>query len=152
MAAKKVDPIISAPTFGDFKKRFYNLVVKEGQAPAAPGDALTAPLLRLYYTIFDAIALHNAAGVGLGAAFVPYTDADVLGWSTTGHVSAIPELIERIEDVNTMLVQMRLRMPNSTAADKIIYENTKKNMIQTANATLVNTLIKLTGPRRIQES
>ena len=54
------------------------------------------------------------------------------------------ELIERIDDVNTMLVQMRLRMTNSTAADKLIYENTKKNMIQTVNATLVNTLIKLT--------
>ncbi len=38
---------------------------------------------------------------------------------------------------------MRLRMPNS-AADKLIYENTKKNMIQTANATLVNALINLT--------
>ncbi len=129
---------------GDFKKRFYNLVVKEGHAPAATGDALTAPLLRLHYTFFVAITTHNAAGVGLGAAFVPFTDADVVSWSTAGNAAAIPELIERIEDVNTTIVQMRLRMPNSTAADKLIYENTKKNMIRGANATLVNALIKLT--------
>ena len=87
-SSNQVDPILSAPTFGDFKKRFYNLVVKEGQAPA-PGDALTAPLLRLHYTIFDAITIHNTAGVSLDAAFVPFTDADVIAWSTAGHASAI---------------------------------------------------------------
>ena len=143
-AAKKVDPILSAPTIGDFKKRFYNLVVKEGHAAAATGDALLPPLLRLHYTIFVAVTTHNAAGVGMGAAFVPYTDADVVNWSTAGNIASNPELIERIEDVNTTLVQMRLRMPNTTAADKLIYENTKKNMIQDANATLVHALIKLT--------
>ena len=142
-SSKKVDPILSAPTMGEFKKRFYDRLVKGGTA-AAPGDALIAPLLRLHYTIFDAIAIHNAAGVGLGAAFVPFTETDVLNWSTPGHASANSELIERIDDVSTMLVQMRLRMPTSTAADKLIYENTKKNMIQTANATLVNALITLT--------
>jgi hypothetical protein len=144
MASKKVDPILSAPTMGDFKKRFYNLVVKEGHSPAATTDALTPPMLRLYYTIFVAITSHNVAGVGLGAVFVSFTDADVVNWSTDGNPSSNPELIERIEDVNTTLVQMRLRMPNSTAVDKLIYENTKKNMIKTANATLVNALIKLT--------
>jgi len=88
---------------------------------------------------------HNAAGVGIGAAaFVPYTDADVVNWSTAGNAATNLELIERIEDVNTTLVQMRLRMPNTSAADKLIYENTKKNLIQDANATLVHALIKLT--------
>ena len=114
--SKKVDPgcILSAPTLGDFKKRFYTLVVKDGHVSAAPGDALTAPLLRLHFSIFDAIAIHNAKGVGLGAAFVSYTDADVLNWSTTGNDASIPELIERIEDATTMLVQMRVRMPNTS--------------------------------------
>ncbi len=78
MASKKVDPILSAPTMGDFKKRFYNLVVKEGHSPAATTDALTPPMLRLYYTIFVAITSHNVAGVGLGAVFVSFTDADVV--------------------------------------------------------------------------
>ena len=94
---------------------------------------MTPSLLRLHYTIFDAITIHNAAGVGIGVAFVSYTDADVVSWSTSGNAVANPELIERIEDVNTMLVQMRLHMTNSTAVDILIYENTKKNMIQTAN-------------------
>ena len=85
---------MSAPTFGDCKKSFYTLVVKEGHAPAAPGDASTTPLLCLHYATFDAITIHNAKGIGLGTAFVPYTDADVLNWSTNGHESVIPELIE----------------------------------------------------------
>ena len=127
MATKKVDPILSAPTMGDFKKRFYNLVVKEGHTPAATTDALTPPLLCLHYTIFVAITAHNAAGVGLGTVFVPFTDADVVKWSTAGNADSNPELIERIEDVSTTLVQMLLRMPNSTAADKLIYENAKKD-------------------------
>ena len=145
-SSKKIDPacVLSEPRFGEFKKRFYALVVKAGHALAAPRDALSAPLLRLHYVTFEAIAIHNAKSVGLGPAFVPYTDADVVHWSTNGHVDAIPELIERIDDVNTMLVQMRVRMPTTTAADKIIYENTKKIMIETSNAALVNALITAT--------
>ena len=50
-SSNKVDPILSAPTFGDFKKWFYNFLVKDG-----PPAAWTAP--RLHYTIFDAIALN----------------------------------------------------------------------------------------------
>ena len=126
-SSKKADPVcvLSAPTLGDFKKRFYALVVKAGHSSAAPGDALTAPLLRLHYVIFEAITIHHAKSVGLGATFVPYTDADVVNWSTNGHADAIPELIERIDDVSTMLVQMRVRMPTASTTDKQIYENTK---------------------------
>jgi hypothetical protein len=105
---------------------------------------LFPPLLRLHYTIFVAVTTHNAPGVGIGAAFAPCTGADVVNWSTTGNIASNPELIERIEDVNTTLVQMSVRMPNSTTADKLIYENTKKNMIQDANVALVHALIKLT--------
>jgi len=54
-AAKKGDPILSAPTIGDFKKRFYKHVVKEGHAAAATGDALLPPMLRLHYTIIVAV-------------------------------------------------------------------------------------------------
>ncbi len=121
--------------------------------PSATGDKLTPPLLSLHYTILVTITTHNTAGFGLGAAFVSFTDTDVVSWSTTGNASVIPALIEWIEDVNTTLFQMHLRMTNSTVADKIIYENTKKNMIQGATVTLFIFLIKSTWvSRRIQES
>ena len=50
-SSKKVDPtcILSSPTLGDFKKKFYAVVVKTGNAPATSGDALFAPLLRLHF-------------------------------------------------------------------------------------------------------
>ena len=51
----------------------------------------------------------------------------MVNWSTAGNAASNPEVIERIEDVSTTLVQMLLRMPNSTAADKLIYENAKKD-------------------------
>jgi hypothetical protein len=101
MATKKVDPILSAPTIGDFKKRFYNLVVKEGHASAATGGALLPPLLRLHYTIFVAVTTHNGGGVGIAAAFVPYTDAErkkinVLVKECFG--SILPEPVEGMRD------------------------------------------------------
>jgi hypothetical protein len=145
-SSKKVDLmcILSSPKFGDVKKRFYALVVKAGNAPAAPGDALLPPLLRLHFVIHDAITIHEAKSVGSGAAFVPFTDADVAAWSTSGNADEIPDLIERIDDVKTTLVQMRARMPTTSAFDKLIYENSKKQMIQTANAVLVNALVHVT--------
>ena len=102
------------------------------------------PLVRLHFVIHDAITNHEAQSVGLGAAYVPFTDADATAWSTSGHEDANPELIERIDDVKTTLVQMRARMPNTSASDKLIYENTKKQMIQTANAAIVNALVNAT--------
>ena len=92
-SSKKVDPtcILSSPTFGDFKKRFYALVVKTGNAPAAPGDALLPPLVRLHFVIHDAITNHEAQSVGLGAAYIPFTDADVTAWSTPGHTDTNPD-------------------------------------------------------------
>ncbi len=112
-----MDPILSAPTMGDFKKWFYNLVVKEGHTPATTTDVLTPPLLRLNYTIFVAITTHNATGVVLGAVFVSFTDTDVVNWSTAGNPASRPELIDQIEDVTTTFVQKRLRMPNFTTGD-----------------------------------
>jgi hypothetical protein len=94
-SSKKVDPVyvLSATTLGDFRKRFYSLVVKDGHAPSVPGDDLITPLLCLYYVIFEVIVIHNAKSVGLGTVFVSYTDADMVHWSTDGHPDVIPELI-----------------------------------------------------------
>ena len=52
-------------------------------------------------------------------------------------------LIECIDDVKTTVVQMRARMPNTSSSDKLIYENTKKQMIQTSNTVIVNALVNL---------
>ena len=97
-SSKKVDPtcILSSPTLGDFKKKFYAVVVKTGNAPATSGDALFAPLLRLHFVIHDAITHHEAQSVGSGAAYTPFTDANATAWSTPGNADENLELIERI--------------------------------------------------------
>ncbi len=92
-SSKKVDPtcILSTSTFGDFKKRFYALVVKTGNAPAAPGDALLPPLVRLHFVIHDAITNHEAQSVGLGTVYIPFTDADATAWSTPVNAPRLKE-------------------------------------------------------------
>jgi hypothetical protein len=135
-----VDPVsvTSAATFADVKKRLH--------APwEGSGNELTAAILRLHFVIFAAIENHNAKGVGLGMAFVPYTDADVVNWCNNAHADANADLIERLEDVSTLLAQLHAHIPSSTANDKAILEHTKKMLIQTANASLVNTLIATIG-------
>jgi hypothetical protein len=142
MAATKkgyVDPVsvTSAATFADVKKRLH--------APwEGSGTELTAAILRLHFAIFAVIENHNAKGVGLGMTFMPYTDADVVNWCNHAHAEAIADLIKRLEGVSALLAQERVRMPSSTANDKAILEHTKNMIIQTANASLVNTLITAT--------
>jgi len=62
-----------------------------------------------------------------------YTDAEMLNWSTKGHADAIPDLVDRLTDLKTMLIQLRARLPKSSAADAEVYENTKKLMIEAAH-------------------
>ena len=92
-SSKKVDPILSASTMGDFKKRFITSLSTR-DTPSSTGDEVTPPLLSLHYTILVTITTHNTAGFGLGAVFVPFADADVVSWSTAGNASVIPALIE----------------------------------------------------------
>jgi hypothetical protein len=134
-----VDPVsvTSAVTFADAKKRLHT--------PWEGSDTeLKADILCLYFVIFDVIENHNTKGVGLGLVFVPYTDVDVVNWCNHAHTEANTDLIERLEDVSTLLVQQCVRIPSSTVNDKVILDHTKKMMIQTANASLVNTLITST--------
>ena len=59
---------------------------------------------------------------------------------TKGHADAIPDLVDRLTDLKTMLIQLRSRMPGAE-----VYENTKGLLIEAAYATLVNTLVAVTA-------
>jgi hypothetical protein len=99
-------------------------------------------MFRLQFAVFAAYQAHNAKG--MGAVFAPYTDLEMQNWSTKGHPDAIPELVDRIEDLNSILIQLRSRMPKTSQAEKDVYENTKKQYIESAHGYLVNTLIAIT--------
>ncbi len=140
MAAKKVDPasIVSCDTFPDAQEAFHLLI--EGSGADA---ALAACMLSLHFVTFESYQTHNAQVIGL--AYIPYTDDQMLNWSTKGHADAIPELVSRLTDLKTMLIQLRARLPKTSAADQEVYENTKKLLIEAAHATLVNALINVTA-------
>ena len=140
MAAKKVDPasIVACATFPDAQEAFHLLI--EGSGADAP---LAACMLRMPFVTLEAYKTHNAKAVG--SVYVPYTDDQMLNWSTKGHAVAIPELVSRLTDLKTMLIQLRARLPKASAADQEVYENTKKLLIEAAHATLVNTLINVTA-------
>jgi hypothetical protein len=69
----------------------------------------------------------------------------MLNWITKGHADAIPDLVDRLTDLKTMLIQLRARLTKSSAVDDEVYENTKKLMIEAAHASLVNVLITVTA-------
>ena len=41
-----------------------------------------------------------------------YTDAERLNWHPKGHADAIPDLVDRLTDLKTMLIQLRARLPS----------------------------------------
>jgi hypothetical protein len=96
-------------------------------------------MMRLHFVTLETSQTHNAKAVGM--VYVPYTDAEMLNWSTKGHADAIPDLVDRLVDLKTMLIQLRAHLPKTSAADAEVYENTKKLMIEAAHTSLVNTLI-----------
>jgi hypothetical protein len=139
MAAKKADPasIVSCATFPDAQEAFHLLI--EGSGTDAP---LTACMLRLHFVTLESYQSHNARAVGM--VYAPYTDAEMLNWSTKGHADAIPDLVDCLTDLKTMLIQLRARLSKPSAADAEVYENTKKLMIEAAHASLANALITVT--------
>ena len=130
--------IVSCATFPDAQQAFH--LLGEGSGTDAP---LNACMLRMHFAVYEAYRAHNAKGIGV--AFAPYTDLEMTNWSTKGHGDAIPELVDRLADLKSMLIQLRSRMPKSTAADQEVYENTKKQYIEAAHGYLVNTLISITA-------
>jgi hypothetical protein len=99
---------------------------------------LGACTLRLHFATLEAYKAHNAKAVGI--AYAPYTDLEMLNWSTKGHADAIPDRVDRLTDLKTMLIQLRSRMP-----DAEVYENTQGLLIEAAYASLVNTLVAVTA-------
>jgi hypothetical protein len=77
--------------------------------------------------------------------YAPYTDAEMLNWSTKGHTDAIPDLVDRLTDLQTMLIKLHASLPKTSVADAEVYENTKKLMIETAHVSIVNALISVTA-------
>ena len=140
MDAKKVDPasIVSYATFPDAQEAFHLLI--EVCGTNAP---LTACMLCLHFVTLEAYQSHNARAVGM--VYAPYTDAEMLNWSTKGHEDAIPDLVDRLTDLKTMLIQLCERLTVSSVGDDEVYENTKKSMIEAAHASLVNALITVTA-------
>jgi hypothetical protein len=98
-AAKKVDPtsIVSCATFPDEQEAFHLLI--EGSGTDAP---LTMCMLRLHFVTLEAHQTHNTNAVGM--VYAPYTDADMLNLSTKGHADAIPDLVDRLTDLKSMLI------------------------------------------------
>jgi hypothetical protein len=140
MTAKKVDPasIVSCATFPDTQEAFHLLI--EGSGTETP---LAACMLGMHFVTYEDYKTHNAKSVG--SVYVPYTDDQMLNWSTKGHIEAIPELVSRLTDLKTILIQLRARLPKTSASDQEVYENTKKLLIEAAHDTLVNALINVTA-------
>jgi hypothetical protein len=42
--------------------------------------------------------------------YAPYTDAEMWNWSTKGHADAIPDLVDRLTDLKTMLIQLHAKV------------------------------------------
>jgi hypothetical protein len=99
MTAKKVDPtsIVSCTTFPDAQEAFHLLI--EGSGTDTP---LTMCMLRLHFVTLKSHQTHNAKAVVM--VYAPYTDAEMLNWSTKGHADAIPDLVDRLTDLKSMLI------------------------------------------------
>ncbi len=84
--------------------------------------------MRLHFVTLEVSQTHNAKTVGM--VYAPYTNAEMLNWITKGHADAIPDLVDRLTDLKTMLIQLRTRLPKTSEPDAKLYENTKKLMIE----------------------
>ena len=130
---KTPSPIVTASTFDEAKMRLHERVEDK---------LLPAALLRLYYAQFSTketyyAAQNPAAGAG---AVAPITADQWTNWRDEDHVDANEFIIEKKEDVETILVTERAKLPRTTASDKKVYEIAAKNLMQAAHLILTNTL------------
>jgi hypothetical protein len=126
---KKTPAIVGAATFADAQMEFHAAVEEQ---------LLAAAMLRLYFSQHSARQAHYAslaAGPIVAISAAQWTD-----WKTPGHGDENLLMIEKIEDVETILVTLRVKLPRATVADKKIYETAAKNLIQAAHTLLINTL------------
>ncbi len=73
---------------------------------------LLACILRLHFVTLESYKTHNSQVVG--SVYVPYTDDQVLNWTTKGHVDTIPELVSRLTDLKTILIHLRTHLPKTS--------------------------------------
>ena len=88
---------MSSATFPDVQEGLHFLFEGSGQE-----NTLAAGMLRVQFAVFDAVKVFHTKAVG-GAVYDPYTDLDMRNWCAQGHAEAIPALIERLSDIDTML-------------------------------------------------
>ena len=97
MADSKGKPalITGAVTFSDAKKELH---------ATTDDQPLAAALLRLYYCLHDAKTAYYAALPPAAGPVVAITSAQWTNWSTSAHADENLMLIEKLEDVDTILV------------------------------------------------
>jgi hypothetical protein len=71
---------------------------------------------------------------------VVITDTQWKDWRTPGHADENLIITEKVEDVETVLVTQRVKLPCVTTLDKKTYETVTKILIQTAHTLLIKTL------------
>ena len=128
---KKTPAIVGAATFADAQMELHAAVAEQ---------LLAAALLRLYFSQHSARQAHYASLVAAAGPIVAISAAQWTNWRTSGHGDEDLLMIEKIEDMETILVTLRVKLPRATVADKKIYETAAKNLIQAAHTLLINTL------------
>ena len=126
----KTPSIVGAATFIDAKMQFHERVKDK---------VLAAALLRLYFAQLSAKETYYAQ-LPAASPIVPITAEQWKDWRTPAHPDENVFLIEKVEDVETILITERVKLPRATQSDKKIYETVAKNLIQAAHLILTNTL------------
>ncbi len=96
-------------------------------------------LLRLSFDQHSANHAYYASLVAAGPIVV-ITASQRKNWRTSGHPDENLIITEKVEDVETILVTQRVKLPLTTALDKKTYETTTKNLIQAAHTLLIKRL------------
>jgi hypothetical protein len=127
---KKTPVIVGAATFGDAQMEFHAAVEEQ---------IIPSVLLRLSFAQHSTNHAYYASLVAAGP-IVAITASQRKNWRTSGHPDENLIITEKVEDVETILVTHRVKLPLTTALDKKTYETTTKNLIQAAHTLLIKTL------------
>ncbi len=126
----KTPSIVTAATFDDAKMQLHERVEDK---------VLAAALLRLYFAQLSVKETYYASLAAAGPPIVPITADQWTNWRDDKHAEANVFLIDKVEDVETILVTELVKLPRKTVSDKKIYETAAKNLMQVAHLILTNT-------------